>query len=154
MISDSKHNLFYIRPSPDGTRILLGSRPVAFDAPETVAAGKLYTRLLRVFPQLSGIPVTHSWKGFVAITFDKRAHIGEHDGIHYAVGCNGNGVALMTYLGHKIARQLLDGQVKSPSAFSEGDFPSAFYYHGKPWVVPFGTLGYNALDTWEGRSRR
>lgn len=27
MISDSKRNLFYIRPSPDGTRMLFGSRP-------------------------------------------------------------------------------------------------------------------------------
>ncbi|OZI38267.1 FAD-dependent oxidoreductase [Bordetella genomosp. 10] len=154
MISDSQRNLYYSRPSPDGTRILFGSRPYCRDVPEEQAANRLYRDMLRVYPELQGIPITHSWKGNVGMTLDKQGRLGRHDGIYHAVGCNGNGVALMTYLGYRCARGLLDGDL-AQSAFAASALPSAFYYHGDPgWLVPAATAMYNLSDAWAGRERR
>lgn len=152
MVSDTQRNLYYSRPSPDGKCMLFGSRPVIFDTDEQDAARRLYKAMLEVYPELAGVTLTHSWKGFVGMTFDKRAHIGERDGIYHAVGCNGNGVALMTYLGYKAARQLL-GRDEAKSAFASGEFPSAFFYSGKPWFVPPATALYEIADRVEGLSR-
>jgi glycine/D-amino acid oxidase-like deaminating enzyme len=58
----------------------------------------------------AGRRISHVWSGYVGMTFDKTAHMGERGGIVHAVGCNGNGVALMTYLGHQTALKLLGRQ--------------------------------------------
>jgi gamma-glutamylputrescine oxidase len=152
MISDSQRNLYFLRPSPDGTRILFGSRVVIFDTDEITAAHKLHRAMTEVFPELHDVEVTHSWKGQVGMTFDKRAHLGERDGVHYAVGCNGNGVALMSYLGYRIARKVLSSE-ESMSAFDGGDFPAASYYTGTPWFVPAATALYEMGDAWDSRAR-
>ena len=56
-------------------------------------------------PQLAGIRISHSWGGRVAVPFDYMPHIGQQDGIHYALGCNGSGVVMMNWLGHRIAQK-------------------------------------------------
>jgi len=47
--------------------------------------------LTKVFPELSAVKVTHSWHGMLAFSFDKLPHVGEVDGLHYAMGYWGNG---------------------------------------------------------------
>jgi gamma-glutamylputrescine oxidase len=152
MISDSQRNLYFFRPSPDGTRILFGSRVVIFDTDEITAAHKLHRAMAAIFPELHDVEVTHSWKGQVAMTFDKRAHIGERDGVHYAVGCNGNGVALMSYLGYRIAHRILAAEGER-SAFDGADFPAVSWYSGTPWFVPAATALYELGDAWDSRAR-
>jgi hypothetical protein len=86
------------------------------------------------------------------MTGDKLAHIGEHDGIHYALGCNGNGVALMSYLGQRVARHLL-GLDAAPGAFGEGAFPVSVAGMASHWAVPVGAALYKLDDLWDGRAR-
>ena len=50
-------------------------------------------------PPISFSDVANRW-GF---TFDYLPHIGVQDGIHYAAGCQGSGVAMASWLGHNIA---------------------------------------------------
>jgi gamma-glutamylputrescine oxidase len=145
MISDSKRNLFYIRPSPDGTRILFGSRPTVAEVPEQEAARLLHRKLVEVWPELADVGVSHCWKGYVAMTWDKIAHIGEEKGLYYAVGCNGNGVALMTYLGSRIAHKVLN-TADAACAFDEGAFPASRLGGSQRWVVPFGAALYRLGD--------
>lgn len=152
MVSDSKRNLFYTRPSPDGTRILFGSRPTINDIGEHQAAEILHRRMVELWPQLKSTRLTHCWKGFVAMTWDKISHIGEADGLHYAVGCNGNGVALMTYLGYRIARKVLDR--KAVCAFDEGHFPGSPLPGSQTWVVPLGAAAYRIGDRWDAMGRK
>ena len=57
------------------------------------------------FPQLDGIRITHVWTGNVAFAFDYMPHMGTDQGLHYLLGCNGNGVAMMTYLGTQTAQE-------------------------------------------------
>ena len=145
MISDSQRELYYTRPSPDGTRVLFGSRPSFNDLDERAAARNLSRKLAAVWPKLDKFRVTHSWRGKVAMTFDKVAHMGADEGVHYAVGCNGNGVALMTYLGHQTALKLL-GRANKPCAFDVPDFPTEPYYGGKPWFLPIVSGWYHFRD--------
>ena len=42
----------------------------------------------------------------MAFTFDRMPHLGEHDGIHYAMGYCGSGVALGTAFGLRMAQML------------------------------------------------
>lgn len=150
MITDSKRELIYSRPSPDGSRILFGGRPGAFGVSEDEAAPRLHAQMLKVWPQLAGYRVTHCWSGKVGMTFDKIAHMGRHDGVNYALGCNGNGVALMTYLGHQSALKLL-GKQNRTCAFDDPAFPANPLYTGNPWFLPIVSGWYHLLDGIERR---
>lgn len=149
MITDSQNNLCYMRPSPDNKRIIFGSRPVIFDSTIEHAAEKLYAQLTEVFPELKDYGISHAWKGFVGMTFDKRSHIETHDGVIYVAGCNGNGVALMSYLGNRVARDLM-GLEATRSGFALSPFPTAWYYSGTPWFVPPATAFYEIGDVYTG----
>lgn len=152
MVSDTRRDLIYTRPSPDGTRLLFGSRPGIFEMSERQAAKRLYARMVTIWPQLRGVKITHSWIGSVAMTADRIAHIGEHDGVTFAAGCNGNGVALMTYLGYQVARKVL-GEQNMPSAFDRGDFMAVPLYSDKPWFLPLFTGWYRLRDFLDRPSR-
>ncbi|WP_321894955.1 NAD(P)/FAD-dependent oxidoreductase [Paraburkholderia heleia] len=152
MISDSKRNLFYTRPSPDGTRMIFGSRPAIRELGEREAARRLYSKLVQLWPALRDVRITHAWKGYIAMTSDKLAHIGTHEGVHYALGCNGNGVALMTYLGHRIAKNML-GVERDMGAFGEGTFALSRAGMVRRIAVPLGTALYKADDLVRGRTR-
>ncbi|MDQ7980922.1 FAD-binding oxidoreductase [Paraburkholderia sp. SARCC-3016] len=152
MISDSKRNLFYTRPSPDGMRMIFGSRPAIRELDERGAARHLYAKLVQLWPALRDVRITHAWKGYVAMTSDKLAHTGSHDGIHYALGCNGNGVALMSYLGHRIAKHML-GIERDAGAFGEGAFPLSGAGMARQLAVPLGSALYQLDDMWRGRVR-
>lgn len=155
MITDSRRELIYSRPSPDGTRILFGSRPGMFTLPEREAAPRLHAMMLKVWPQLAGYRVTHCWSGKVGMTADKIAHMGKLGGIDFAVGCNGNGVALMTYLGHQSALKLL-GKQNRKSAFDDPAFPvvPVPFYDGRPWFLPIVSGWYHLQDAIDRRLAR
>lgn len=150
MFSDTRLDLYYFRPSPDGTRIVFGARPGARDVSEEAAARRLHGFMCEVWPELSAYRVSHAWTGYVGMSFDKLPHMGERDGIHYAVGCNGSGVAMMSYLGYTSARKLLAMQNR-PCAFESISFPSSPLYGGHPWFVPWVSGYYRLRDSLERR---
>ncbi|MGE0725332.1 MAG: NAD(P)/FAD-dependent oxidoreductase [Alphaproteobacteria bacterium] len=145
MMSDTRRELSYFRPSPDGTRLIYGARPSPLDrTPRDMARG-IRARILQVYPQLAGVRLTHAWSGFVGMTFDHVPHMGRHEGVHYAMGCNGNGVAMATYLGWQTALKLV-GRQNRPSIFDGRPFPSRRYYSGWPWMVPLVSAWYHLAD--------
>ena len=93
-----------------------------------------------IFPQLRGIGITHNWGGFVGFTLDEMPHIGCHDGIHYAMGYCGSGVALSTYFGHKIGLQIA-GRVEGRTALDNLPFRPVPLYNGTPWFLA-PSIGY------------
>ncbi|MBL8774411.1 MAG: FAD-binding oxidoreductase [Acidimicrobiales bacterium] len=101
MFVDSKNFLFYWRLTADGRMVFGGRRSLA-PVSITEARDFLYESLVRVHPQLAGVAVTHAWGGNVAITFDRMPQVGVLDGVHYATGCNGSGVALNTWMGTQV----------------------------------------------------
>jgi gamma-glutamylputrescine oxidase len=107
MISDSRRDLLYMRPAPDGRCLIFGCRPRSYDRDATSMARHLHARLVRVFPEVEPFRIINAWSGFVGMTRDGFPHIAQHDGVFYALGCNGSGIALMSWLGCQAARTLL-----------------------------------------------
>jgi glycine/D-amino acid oxidase-like deaminating enzyme len=145
MISDSKRVLNYFRPSPDGRRVLWGGRASFRAATAEQAAPALYDTMLQTFPDLAGVKITHAWTGYVAFTFDLLPHIGVQDGMHYAAGCQGSGVAMATWLGHNVALKLA-GAANAPFALDGLPFPTQPTYTGTPWFLPIVGNYYKVRD--------
>ncbi len=150
MITDSRRDLIYTRPSPDGTRLLFGSRPGILQVDDRSAAVKIRQRMLDIWPELADYRISHAWSGNVGMTADKTAHVGKMDNGDYAVGCNGNGVALMSWLGYRLAQKILAIE-KQPLSFDRADFQTIPLYNGNPWFLPFASGWYRFRDAVDKR---
>jgi glycine/D-amino acid oxidase-like deaminating enzyme len=145
MVSDSKRVLNYFRPAPIGNRVLWGGRASFAPTTPEAAAPVLHRFMTDVFPELREARVTHSWTGNVAFTFDFLPHLGIHEGMHYAVGCQGSGVAMQTWLGHRAALRI-SGQANAATAFDDLPFPTMPFYAGTPWFLPIVGSWYRLKD--------
>jgi glycine/D-amino acid oxidase-like deaminating enzyme len=148
MIYDSKNYLYYYRLTPDH-RVLFGGRAAFF--PETEDSIRRSAEILRrgmidVYPQLQNVKVEYAWGGTLDFAFDIMPHAGQMDGIYYALGYAGHGVAMATWQGQKMA-ELIAGQ-KPDNPFVGIPFPGAplGLYNGKPWFLPFAGAWYKFLD--------
>ena len=144
-LSDTKRVLCYYRMSPDGRRMVFGGRARFTQVDATVSAPILHRYMVDRFPQLRGIKVTHAWTGNVAFTLDALPHMGSRDGLHYCLGCNGSGVAMMTYLGWQTARKI-GGVANYACSFDTEEFPGHPLYSGNPWFLPVAGSYYRLRD--------
>jgi glycine/D-amino acid oxidase-like deaminating enzyme len=153
MIYDSKNYLYYYRLTPDG-RMLFGGRAAFFpENDQTVrrSAEILRRGMIEVYPQLSDAKLEYVWGGTLDFAFDIMPHAGQIDGMYYAVGYAGHGVAMATYQGQKmaelIAAQATAGETPE-NPFVGIPFPGAplGLYNGTPWFLPFAGAWYKFLD--------
>ena len=145
MIVETRDKHLYYRPSPDGTRIVLGGRAALHPIQLDEAAEWLMNELRAIFPTLADTRVSHVWTGNVAMTRSDLPGIGQRDGIWFALGCNGSGVALMPYLGHKVALKVL-GRQDGKTAFDDISFAAVPFYNGTAWFRPLMTWWFRARD--------
>ena len=145
VMSDSRKLVFYYRLSPDKRRMLFGGRVALKETDDTVSAPALHKAMCKIFPQLATTRISHSWHGFVAYTFDTLPHIGEHDGIHYAMGYCGSGVSLASYCGAKMGRNI-SGQGDAETSFADQRFQTRPFYTGDPWFLAPSVLYYKWRD--------
>ena len=134
--ADTRRVLTYYRMSPDGKRLIFGGRAKFGHTDPVETAPILYQFMTDRFPQLKGSKITHAWTGNVAFTLDEMPHMGKFDNMHYALGCNGSGVAMMSYLGHQTARKIA-GKVNNVCAFDRPEFPDHALYTGNTWFLPW-----------------
>jgi glycine/D-amino acid oxidase-like deaminating enzyme len=144
-LSDTKRVLCYYRMSPDGKRMVFGGRARFTQAESLLCARVLHTYMTERFPQLNGVRVTHGWTGNTAFTLDALPHMGEEQGLHYALGCNGSGIAMMTYLGYQTARKIARA-ANYACAFDSPNFPDHALYNGNPWFLPLIGSYYRLRD--------
>jgi glycine/D-amino acid oxidase-like deaminating enzyme len=145
VVFDSKHYLYYFRVSAD-KRMLFGGR--ADYKPPTPAANRQSAEMLRrgmvrVFPELKGAKVEYAWSGNICLTRDFFPRAGQHNGLYYALGYGGHGVAMATYLGGQLANIMCGAAGKNP--FKDLPFDPLPFYYGKPFL-PLGMLYYKLLD--------
>ncbi len=146
-IAETQRILCYYRTSGDGRRLIFGGR-ARFTPVDPIQSAVLVRRMMvKRFPQLSNVSITHGWSGLVAKTFDGLPHMGVMGGMHYVLGCNGSGIVVMTYLGMKIARKMERREDGEDNAFDSSYFPGRPLYSGNPnFVLPFIGSYYRFRD--------
>ena len=147
---DTKNFLYYWHVSAD-RRMIFGGR--ASFLPTTVdrTAAILHKGMLEVHPQLAGLRVDYAWGGNVGFTFDRMPHVGRMDGVTYAMGCCGTGVALMTSLGTAVGGWLSGDPAPALSRLRFPLVPAP--YEGRPWFLPFAGEWFRLQDRLAARSR-
>jgi glycine/D-amino acid oxidase-like deaminating enzyme len=148
MIYDSKHFLYYYRLTPDN-RMLFGGRAAFF--PETENTVRQSAEILRrgmigVYPQLRDTKVEYVWGGTLDFTLDVMPHAGKIDGMYFAAGFAGHGVAAATWLGAKLAGLICGDPNDIP--FDGIKFPAAplGLRSGNTWALPLAGAWYRLLD--------
>ena len=148
MMFDYRHYLNYFRIWQN--RLIFGGRAAFFPEDQHTlrsSADILRNDMLRIYPQLKDAKVEYVWGGTLDFAFDMMTHIGEMDGMAFALGYAGHGVALATYLGKAVGDGMLDGSLaKQP--FASVAFPGAplGLYNGWPWFLPFAGMWHRILD--------
>ena len=137
----------YYRPSPDGTRILLGGR--RYDQDAAKAQERLRGGLLEIFPDLSETKLSHHWFGFVAFPMDELPKLTIHNGVVYATGFCGSGVVWARWMGQKAAMVVM-GREEGASAFDKVPFRAIPFYNGTPWFLPVMMNWYKLKDRMTG----
>jgi len=153
MIYDSKNYLYYYRLTPD-RRMLFGGRAAFFpENDQTIRRSSAILRhgMISVYPQLADAKIDYVWGGTLDFAFDIMPHAGQLDGMYYALGYAGHGVAMATYQGRKIAELMAADRMggdKPENPFAGIPFPGAplGLYNGKPWFLPLAGAWYKFLD--------
>lgn len=145
VVSDTRKVVYYYRASPDRTRILFGGRVSVSETDPRRSAPRLRAEMVRLFPELEGVRISHSWMGFVAYSFDELPHIGEHEGVHHAGGYCGSGVSMASYLGMRLGQRML-GLAEGRTALDRLSFETRPLYHGRPWFLGPALLYYRLRD--------
>ena len=140
---DTSHDMDCVRVSPDGSRLLFGALTGYRPQDMRKMGMRLRSRLVRMFPELGSVKLSHAWTGACAGTFDFYPHKGEQGAMRYALGyCFGAGMPFGTWLGHNVALGIL-GQ-GGATAFDAQPMPARPFYRGRPWFVPL----YIAYQRW------
>ena len=145
-VIDDGRNPLFVRPTPDGTRLLFGGHTGRATTSPRAMLPLLHRSLTRLLPDLTGVRLSHGWTGRCSGTWDLYPHLGSHDGIHHAMGYCFAGVPMGSHFGRKVAGRIL-GRNDTATAFDALDFPP----------VPFRTVADRLtpwlLRWWEWRDR-
>ena len=148
---DTKNYLYYWHLSTD-RRMMFGGRASMMPTTIDRTAAILRKGLLHVHPQLAPYRTEYAWGGNVGFTFDRMPHMGRtKDGVMYAVGCCGTGVALMTYLGTKAGQWMAGGEAPALSRLKFPLVPAP--YEGRPWFLPVAGEWFRFQDRIAARSK-
>ena len=143
VVYDTRFAFDYYRPLPD-TRLLWGSRISIRERTPADVSRLLLRDMLRVYPQLQGVRITHAWSGLMSYARHKMPQIGRlPNGLWYAMGFGGHGVAPTTLAGVVLA-QALTGEAEIPRGLAA--------YGLAPTFGPLGKLAAQATYWWmQGR---
>ncbi|CAE6810575.1 NAD(P)/FAD-dependent oxidoreductase [Paraburkholderia haematera] len=116
-VYDTRFAFDYYRPLPD-TRILWGGRISVRDRAPDIIARLLRRDLLKVYPQLRDVRIEYAWGGLMSYARHKMPQIGRSaDGVWYATGFGGHGMAPTTVSGELLAAAI-SGERPVPDAFA------------------------------------
>jgi glycine/D-amino acid oxidase-like deaminating enzyme len=137
--------LNYMRRTHDDRILLGGRRSLHTDLDLRESGEDLRRALIKYWPELSDVAITHVWGGKLGVPFDLIPHIGRVDGAWYAMGYAGHGVGLSCQLGHELAGMLLGED--PPSVYRRIPHEGRFYYSGKnAWFLTPASYLYRLLD--------
>jgi hypothetical protein len=88
--------------------------------------------------------VAYAWGGRVGFTFDRMPHVGRNGGLGYAAGCCGSGVAIMPWLGARLAEWVGGGEAPALAKLRFPLVPAP--YEGRAWFLPMAGEWWRLQD--------
>lgn len=155
MMVETRARHSYFRVSPDGSRIIFGGRASIVNIDLERAAHRLRQTMGEVWPQLKDVRLSHVWTGNTGYSFGHMPHVGEREGIHYAMGYSGGGTVLAPWLGRKAGLRAI-GHPEGASAFEAPKLEGRWFYQGgRPLFLDAANLWYRYwVDGKENRESR
>lgn len=102
-VADTRFVINYFRKTPDGRLLFGGGENYSPAFPRDIAAF-VRRRMLKIYPQLAEVRVTHAWGGTLGITPHRVPYVRElAPGVRVAAGYSGQGVVLAPYFGKLLA---------------------------------------------------
>ena len=143
VVADTRRLLRWYR-MVDG-RLVFGGRGALGQEDSQAAFDRLAADMAAAFPQLAGVKIDYQWSGLVAMTMDQLPHVGElEDGVFFAAGYNGTGVAMSSLMGRYLA-MLTRGETPELGLIGRPLAPIPLHAFTKP-AVKIVTAWYQLLD--------
>lgn len=102
-VADTRFVVNYYRKSPDGRLLFGGGENYSPGFPRDLA-GFVRGHMLKVYPQLGDVAITHAWGGTLGITMHRVPYVRTlAPGVRVAAGYSGQGVMLAPYFGKLLA---------------------------------------------------
>ncbi|MGR4865333.1 NAD(P)/FAD-dependent oxidoreductase [Caulobacter sp. LARHSG274] len=102
-VADTRFVINYFRKSRDGRLIFGGGENYSPGFPRDLK-GFVRRHMLKVYPQLADVAVTHAWGGTLGITVHRSPYVRElAPGVRIAAGYSGQGVMLAPWFGKLLA---------------------------------------------------
>ncbi|MEQ9724316.1 FAD-binding oxidoreductase [Pseudomonas sp. WHRI 8822A] len=130
---DTKRMLRWFRVV--GDRLIFGGRGAFGKTDSQSAFDDLQRSMAVVFPILRDYQIAYRWSGLVAMTLDYLPHAGQLDErSFYAIGYNGGGVAMSTWMGEQLAAMTAGEKVELGVLAGQGFNPIPLHAFRAPGV--------------------
>lgn len=122
-VADSKFVVNYFRFSQDNRLLFGGGESYGYRFPSDIKA-KVRAPMVKIFPQLADIELTHAWGGTLGITLNRMPHLERlASNVLSASGFSGHGVAMGTLSG-KLMAEAIAGQAERFDAMASVPTPA------------------------------
>lgn len=137
-VEDVRYILDYYRLSADRRLLFGGGTVYGGSEPQDVEA-KLRPNMEKVFPELTGVKVTHAWSGNFALTFSRVPQLGRlGPQTYFAMGYSGHGVTGS----HLFGRLISEAIGGNPERFDQfAKLPWYPFPGGQRFRAPYSTVG-------------
>ncbi len=106
-VSDSRFVVNYFRKTPDNRLIFGGGEGYGTGFPKNIAT-IVRRNMLKVYPQLKDVEITHAWGGTLAVTLTRAPFVRRLSAdVLVSAGYSGQGVVLAPYFGKLLARAVM-----------------------------------------------
>lgn len=117
---DNRMNSTYYQITDDGRLVLGGRTGLRHRSPDQLAS-RLQQEMAYFFPDLADVKIAYAWSGKCAATDDLFPHVGQHEGVHFALGYCFSGLAMAPWLGRKAAMAILGRTDEAYTLFRMND---------------------------------
>jgi len=105
--ADSRFVVNYFRRTPDGRLLFGGGENYSMAFPSDIA-GFVRRHMLRIYPGLADVAISHAWGGSLGVTVHRTPFVRELEpGVRIAAGYSGQGVMLAPWVGALLGRAAL-----------------------------------------------
>ena len=142
--ADSRFVVNYWRKTPDNRLLFGGGENYTPWFPKDIKAF-VRNNMLKVYPQLNDVKISHGWGGTLAITMSRAPFVRNlAPNVYASAGYSGQGVVLAPYFGRLLARAIT-GDDHDVSLLSRLPTPAFFGGRLLRWPALVAGLSYYAL---------